>query len=152
MMPGSSDLVVEQDVAAPPEVVFAFFTSADRWMLWQGTAAEIDCRPGGVMRVNVRGDGYASGEFVEVDPPRRLVFTFGWEQPGSAVPPGSTTVEIVLEPSPTGTRILLTQRGLPDSEQIAQHRYGWEHYLPRCAEVASGSDPGPDPAVVGRGV
>lgn len=147
-MLGSGDLVVEQQVAAPPEVVFTFFTSAERWLLWQGTAAEVDCRPGGVLRVNVRGDGFASGTFLEVDPPRRVIFTFGWELPGSPVPPGSTTVEILLEPSEGGTRLVLTQRGLPGAEQVEFHRGGWEHYTARCALVAGGGDPGPDPAVV----
>lgn len=146
-MYGSRDLVVEQDVAAPPEVVFTFFTSAERWMLWQGTAAEIDPRPGGILRVNVRGDGYASGEFVEVEPPHRLVFTWGWELPDSPVPPGSTTVEVRLEPTEMGTRMVLTHRGLPGAEQVRLHRDGWEHYTARCAEVAGGDDPGPDPAI-----
>lgn len=146
-MLGSRDLVVEQDVAAPPEVVFAFFTSAERWMLWQGTAAEVDCRPGGVLRVKVRGETYGSGTFIEVDPPHRVSFSFGWELPGSPVPPGSSTVEIVLEPSELGTRMVLTHRGLPGAESVAEHRHGWEYYLARCAEVAGGGDPGADPDV-----
>ena len=148
-MLGSRDLVVEQDIAAPPEVVFRYFTTAERWMMWQGVAAEVDARPGGVLRVNVRGDGYAAGEFLTVEPPNLVVFTFGWEMPGNPIQPGSTTVRVELQPSEMGTRLVLTHSSLPGAEAIAQHRHGWEHYLARCAEVAGGGDPGPDPAVVG---
>jgi uncharacterized protein YndB with AHSA1/START domain len=39
--------------------------------------AEIDARPGGVFRMDVRGDGYASGRFLAVEPPHRITFTSG---------------------------------------------------------------------------
>jgi uncharacterized protein YndB with AHSA1/START domain len=90
-------LVLERHVKAPPEVVFAFFADPARWLQWQGVRAQVEPRPGGVLRMDVTGDGYASGRFVEVTPPRRLVFTWGWEVDGSPVPPGSWTC------CPTGT-------------------------------------------------
>jgi uncharacterized protein YndB with AHSA1/START domain len=100
--------------------------------------------------VDVRGDGYVSGAFVEVVENRRLVFTWGWEGGDAApypVPPGGSTVEIELTPEGTGTRLRLTHRiALPELEE--QTRAGWLHYLERLAVVAEGGDPGPDPAVV----
>ena len=78
-----------------------------------------------------------------------MEFTFGWEMPGNPIQPGSTTVRVELEPTAEGTRVVLTHSGLPGAEAVAQHRHGWEHYLPRLAERAMGGDPGPDPAVIG---
>jgi uncharacterized protein YndB with AHSA1/START domain len=92
----------------------------------------------------VTGDGYASGHFIEVVENRKVAFTWGWEQPGSPVPPGSSTVVIDLLPTEGGTLIRLTHTGLPE-DSIAIHRQGWENYVARLASVAGGIDPGPDP-------
>lgn len=140
----AGDLVIERRVQASPKTIFAFFTDRERWMRWQGVDASIDARPGGVFRVNVRGDGYASGEFLEVVPDRRVVFTWGWETPGSPVPPGSTVVEIDLLPEGEATVVRLTHRDLPD-DAYEIHRHGWSNYVGRLATVAEGGDPGPDP-------
>jgi uncharacterized protein YndB with AHSA1/START domain len=138
----ADDLVVERRVSVPPEKVFTYFTDARKWTAWQGTEAELDLRPGGIWRVNVTGDGFASGRIVEVVPNERIVFTWGWEK-GPSIEPGSTTVTIELVPEEGGTLIRLTHRGLPP-DQIDIHRYGWEHFLPRLAAVAEGRDAGPN--------
>jgi uncharacterized protein YndB with AHSA1/START domain len=143
----SGEVVVERRIAASPATVFSFFSDAPRWLRWQGLEAEIELEPGGVFRMNVRGDGFASGSVVEVVPQRRLVFTWGWEEASLGVPPGSTVVEIELEPDGDGTLLRLTHRGLP-STAVDVHRYGWEHYTTRLVVVAQGGDAGPDPAVV----
>ena len=78
-MAGAEPVVVERVVRAPAGAIFSYFADPDRWTRWQGVDAEIDLRPGGQFRVNVTGDGYASGWFVEVVPNRRVVFTWGWE-------------------------------------------------------------------------
>ena len=138
----ADDLVVERRVAVPPEEVFTFFTDADKWLAWQGTEAEIDLVPGGTWRVNVTGDGFASGRVVEVVANQRVVFTWGWEE-GPPVPPGSTTVAIELVPDGDGTLIRLTHSALPP-DQIEIHRHGWEHYVPRLAAVSESRAPGPN--------
>ena len=143
--------VVEQRVAARPETVFSFFTSAERWLAWQGTQADIEPRPGGIFRVNVRGDGFVSGTFLELVPARRIVFTWGWEgeDPPFPVPPGGSRVEIDLEPDgPDGEATLLRLRhavDLPALQELVMQ--GWAHYLERLAAVSEGRDPGPDPNV-----
>lgn len=137
------DLVVERHVSAPPEKVFSYFTESHRWLAWQGTDAEIDLQPGGIWRVNVTGDGYASGSVVEVVENQRVVFTWGWEGEGPPVPPGSSTVAIELVPEGDGTLIRVTHSDLPP-EEIEVHRLGWNHYVPRLAAVAEGRDPGPN--------
>jgi uncharacterized protein YndB with AHSA1/START domain len=111
-----------------------------------GLVADIDCRPGGAYRVEVLPGRIATGVFVVVEPPRRLVYTWGWEPgSGSPVPPGSTTVEFLLVPEGHGTRVTLTHRGLPDASAAAGHTRGWIHYLSRLEVVAGGDDPGADP-------
>jgi hypothetical protein len=93
----------------------------------------------------------ASGEFVEVDPPRRLVFTWGWSH-DPAVPPGATRVVVTLEPENGGTRVVLRHHGLPDDGQRAHHRKGWELYLGRLGQRIRGqrSRPGPQHLTAGR--
>jgi uncharacterized protein YndB with AHSA1/START domain len=142
-------VVVLRRIEARPETIFSFFTDPARWLRWQGIEATIEPVPGGEFRVNVLGDGFASGRFVEVDPPRRIVFSWGWELPGNPVPPGSSTVEVDLEPDGDATIVRLTHRGLPLAAARDQHREGWRHFVQRLAAVAAGGDPGPDPWLVG---
>ncbi len=138
----SDELVVERRVPVPPDKVFTYFTQPDKWLEWQGTEAEIELVPGGLWRVNVTGDGFASGRVVEVVENERIVFTWGWEQ-GPPVPPASTIVAIDLVSDGEGTLIRLTHSNLPP-DQIEIHRYGWEHYVTRLAAVSEGRPAGAD--------
>jgi uncharacterized protein YndB with AHSA1/START domain len=73
-------------IEASPETVWQFLVDPDKMTRWMGQVASLDPRPGGEYRLDVIPGHVAVGEFVEVDPPRRLVHTFGWE--GDAdVPP-----------------------------------------------------------------
>jgi uncharacterized protein YndB with AHSA1/START domain len=138
-----SDVVVMRWIAASPPKVFAFFTDSVRWTAWQGVGGEIDARAGGALRVIMPDAAAASGHFIEVVPPRRIVFTWGWEGNGIPVPPGSSIVTIELEPADGGTMVRLTHSGLqPVVREL--HRSGWERYLGRLARRATGEDPGPD--------
>lgn len=137
-------VTVRRLVRASPATVFSFFTDPRRWLSWQGVDATIEPHPGGLFRMNVRGDGYAVGRFVEVDPPRRIVFSWGWEMPGNPVPPGSSTVEVHLEPDGDATLVSLTHSGLPTPTRSV-HEQGWTHYLSRLAVAATGTPPPPDP-------
>jgi uncharacterized protein YndB with AHSA1/START domain len=137
----------ELEIAASPETVWAFLVDPARSELWWGRAVTLDPRPGGALRIEVTPRSIASGKVVEADPPHRLVFTWGWEAGGGGpdVPPGSTTVEIDLEPGPGGTRLSLVHRDLPNAEAAERHGHGWDHYLGRLGVAAAGGDPGPDP-------
>ena len=135
---------LERVIKARPETVFSFFTDADRWLSWQGITAEIDPRPGGVFRMNVRGDGWASGRFLTVDPYRTIEFTWGWEGADSPVPPGSSIVRVTLTAvGADATLLRLRHSGLPPAA-LSSHREGWRHYLDRLAIRAVGGNPGPD--------
>lgn len=137
--------LVEREVRikAAPETIFSFFTDPEKVVRWHGLSATLDPRPGGVFQVEVLTSHTARGEFVEVEPPGRVVFTWGWDG-GGPVPPGSSTVEITLTPDGEDTVVRLVHRGLP-AEAVQRHGEGWSHYLPRLQQAAVGGDPGPDP-------
>lgn len=131
-------------IAARPETVFPFFTDAGKMVRWKGLRATLDPRPGGVYRVDINGEDVARGEYVEIMPNRRVVFTWGWEGNRHSVPPGTSRVEVSLIPDGDGTIVRVTHRDLP-AETRKPHAEGWQHYLARLATVAAGGDPGPDP-------
>jgi uncharacterized protein YndB with AHSA1/START domain len=137
-----SSVVCEVRVKAAPETIFPFLVDAERSARWFGRSASIDPRPGGSYRTEISDQIVAVGEIVEIDEPRRVVLTFGWEG-NEAVPPGSSRVEITLEPDGDETVVRLLHDGLPDGA-AEQHGDGWDHFLPRLAIVATGGDAGPD--------
>jgi len=136
---------VSVHIAAQPETVFPYFTDPRRYIQWMGAGAVLEPVPGGCYRIVMRDGVEAAGEFVEIDPPRRVVFTWGWTH-DQAVPPGTTHVVITLQAERGGTRVVLRHYGLPDDGQRAHHRKGWELYLGRLGQRIRGSDPGPDPS------
>ncbi|MBW8058881.1 MAG: SRPBCC domain-containing protein [Solirubrobacterales bacterium] len=136
---------VEVRIAASPETVFGFFTDPGKMIQWMGRSAELDPRPGGAFRCDINGRDIASGKYVELDPPRRAVFTWGWESDDAVTKPGASTVEVVLAPDGEGTHLRLIHRDLPDAEVAERHRRGWEHYTERLATAAAGGDAGADP-------
>jgi uncharacterized protein YndB with AHSA1/START domain len=136
-------------IAASPETVWELLVDPDQAIRWMGQAATFDVRPGGGYRVGVIPGHTASGEFIEVDPPRRLVHTWGWEGE-DAVPPGSSTVEYELIPSGEGTLLRFTHHDLPSAEAAESHAHGWDHYLERLEKLAAGGDPRADPWISGQ--
>jgi uncharacterized protein YndB with AHSA1/START domain len=143
----SETSVVEREVRveAKPETVFPFLTDPEKMVRWMGVGATLDPRPSGVFSVNVMADSAFAGEFVEVVPYSRVVFTWGYrdfpEKP-NPLPPGSSTVEVTLVPDGEATLVRLAHR-LP-AELHDFHAMGWEYYLGRLAIAGAGDDPGPD--------
>jgi uncharacterized protein YndB with AHSA1/START domain len=114
-------------IAAPPHVVFPYFTDPGLATRWIANAALLDARPGGIFSLDVRGNP-ALGEFLEVDAPHRVVFSWGIE--GSEdLPPGSSTVEVVLEADGDDTVVTLTHRDLPTADYRRSHEAGWGEFL-----------------------
>jgi uncharacterized protein YndB with AHSA1/START domain len=139
----------EVEIAAAPETVWEFLVGPSKTALWMGRSASFDVRPGGVWEIDVLPGNTASGTFVEVDPPHRLVYTFGWAPSADGrldlVPPGSSTIEIELTPAGGGTTLRFLHRDLPTIEWTESHAHGWDHYLGRLAIAATGGDAGRDP-------
>lgn len=141
---------VERRISAAPSEVFAFLTEPDLYVRWQGISAELDPRPGGAFRVRMNAETVAAGEYLEVEPPRRIVLSWGWEG-SDEIPPGSTRVEILLEDLGQGTLLRLRHTGLPDGAAAAMHREGWDRYGDRLVVVAGGGDAGPEPLTMRHG-
>jgi uncharacterized protein YndB with AHSA1/START domain len=137
----------EVRIAARPETVFEFFVDPQKMCEWKGRKAELDPRPGGTYRVEINDQAIARGEYLEIEAPSRVVFTWGWEgqQSGEhAVPPGSSRVEVDLIPDGDGTLVRLRHLDLPEQSREI-HGQGWDLYLGRLSKAAAGDDPGADP-------
>src|SRR5262245_14547374 len=148
----TENTMVEREIVIDAKLATVWELLVDERQIirWMGQAATFDLRRGGRYRLQVIPGHVASGEFVEIDAPRRLVYTWGWEtKERIAVPPGSTTVVFELLPHGEGTLLRFSHRDLPSAEASASHAHGWDHYLERLASVAAGGDPGPDPWVSG---
>lgn len=140
------DNVVQRElrIAARPETIFAYFTDPTKMIQWMGSKAILDPQPGGIYHV-IFSDHYAArGEYLEIIPYRRIVFSLGYEGQGSQFPPGSTIIEITLTPDSDGTIMLFRHLGLPTDKATGQER-GWDHYLSRLLAAAEGRIPGQDP-------
>ncbi|MDI3194996.1 SRPBCC domain-containing protein [Pseudarthrobacter sp. AL07] len=122
---------------------FALITQPERLRRWKTVAASVDLRVGGEYRWTIIPGHHAAGTFQEIEPGKRIVFTWGWES-GTDLPPGASTVTITLEPVDGGTSLRLVHEGLTP-EQSTAHAEGWNHYLGRLvAETLSDSGAGPD--------
>jgi uncharacterized protein YndB with AHSA1/START domain len=135
-MSGSGVIEIRRLLPAPAAEVFRWWTEADRlreWMSPVGTVeAQVDLRVGGALRIVMRGEGTVIehfGEYIEIDPPRRLVFT--WASPFTGAEPSLVTVE--LEPEGAdATQLRLVHSRLPESVATS-HRDGWGTMLDRLS-------------------
>ncbi len=146
-MPTVDTQVLEREITikAKPETIFPYLTDPKKLERWFPNEATTDVRVGGAYRlIMVKKDYVAVGKYLEVKPPTKLVFTWGWEGDDSPTPAGSSTVEITLTAVGSDTLVKLTHRGLGSDESRASHGEGWAKYLQRLAIAATGGDPGPD--------
>lgn len=144
-MPATASAVEREiRIDATPDTVFDFLVESEKMPIWMGRRAELDPRAGGVMRIEINDQATASGEFVEVDRPNKVVFTWGWERNEFEPPPGTSTVEITLTADGDSTIVKLVHSDLPEPARDP-HAHGWEMYLERLGQAAAGGDPGPDP-------
>lgn len=122
-------------IDAPPETVYDYFTRAEAMTTWMGQYASLDPTPGGVFAVDIEGAA-VRGRFVELDPPHRIVVTWGF--PGSDdLPTGASTLQVDLVRDGDGTRVEIVHRGLP-ATRADRHRAGWRHFLDRLETAVSG--------------
>ncbi|HKX74332.1 MAG TPA: SRPBCC family protein [Acidimicrobiia bacterium] len=130
-------------IEAPPATVFEFFVDPQLMRTWMGGHALLEPLAGGTFAVDI-GANHARGQFLEVVPTEKVVFTWGWEG-SETVPPGSSTVTVTFESAGgEATMVRLIHQGLPAGEDL-RHRHGWTLYLSRLTQAAAGLDPGPDP-------
>jgi uncharacterized protein YndB with AHSA1/START domain len=132
----TDDIVAQVRIAAPVDVVFGYFIEPELIVKWIGEWADLAPVPGGIFALNFDRTA-VRGRYVEVEPPHRVVFT--WGVPGDEVmPPGSSTVEVTLTADGDDTVVDLVHRGLPD-EKRESHAEGWVERLAQLVESAGGS-------------
>jgi uncharacterized protein YndB with AHSA1/START domain len=127
-------LRIERKYNAPAQAVFDAWTSEEvirRWFHaerdWETSEAEVDLRVGGVVRVVMRDPEkdveYAGGgRYTEIDPPRRLAFTWLWDDE-----PYRMLIEIDFEEHDGVTTVRFTHSGLWDEEAVRSHERGWNN-------------------------
>ena len=122
-------------IQATPETVFRFFTDSARWARWWGVGSTIDARPGGKLLICHPGGVETLGEVLEVLPPERIVFTYGYAS-GKPIPPGGSRVTIRLEPDGLGTRLHLLHE-CADAAARDVHVQGWRFQLSLFANLVA---------------
>ena len=141
-------LELERLIPATPERLFAYWTEPDLLVKWFGPEGfdipshRLDVRPGGRWSTTMRApDGKlrtVSGIYNTVDPPRRLVFTWGWDD-DSGVRGHETEVTVTFEPTPGGTRLKLVQQVFQGKEVRDLHNGGWAGSFNKLQRVAASS-------------
>lgn len=138
------ELRLERLIAATPESLFALWTEPELLIGWWGsegydtTVEALDARPGGSWRVRMRPrDGAPhtlSGVYRVVEPPRRLVFTWAFDEGGARG--HETEVVVTFEATPGGTRLVLVQRRFETTERRDAHHGGWSQAFDRLVRIA----------------
>ena len=114
-------------IHADRDAVFRFFTDSTRWAAWWGAGSSIEARPGGQVYIRYANGVEVSGEVVEIAPPGRMVFTYGYVS-GSPIPPGASLVTIELDREPDGTRVRLSH-AFSEATVRDHHVQGWRYQL-----------------------
>lgn len=132
-------LHLEKILAVPPERVFAAFVDADQLRSWWGPAGytvpslRFDATEGEDYRIVMQQpDGsvfHIRGSFRAVEPPRRLDFTFIYEEPDPD--DQETLVTLTFDSAESGTRVILDQGPFKTTARLELHREGWNDTLER---------------------
>ena len=130
---------IERTLPAPPEQVFRAWTDAEslrQWMLpgdIQRCEVRCDPRVGGRFEIVMLGEEryVQHGEYLVIDPPRRLVFSWF----SASLPDARTQVSVELAATQDGgTRLVLVHEDLPDDPSYAGHEDGWGDILRHLGE------------------
>jgi uncharacterized protein YndB with AHSA1/START domain len=135
MEPLIHELERSVEIQAPPETVFRFFTDSARWARWWGAGSTIEPRVGGKVYIRHPEGTETTGEVLEMHPPTRIVFTYGYAS-GKLIPPGGSRVSISLEPWNGGTRLHL-RHAFADAAAHEHHVQGWRFQLALFANAVS---------------
>ena len=141
----TAGFTIVRTFAAPPETVFEAWTTPEHFSTWfGGTASEVplesvtmDVRPGGTWaaRMFAGPDRYEMswrGEYIEVDPPGRLVLTMT-DQPDD---PARDGIVVLFTAVDGGTEMSMTQSGGHlTAEQYEQAKAGWNTFFDVMAEL-----------------
>src|SRR5262249_44552268 len=135
-----SEMSLVREIGARPSIVFEALVTADGIRSWWGPddcpaiSAEADARVGGPFRVRFRtADGLeheCAGEFLEIEPPDRVVMSWRWIVNGPIEEHGRVSrLEIRLRSIPTGTELTLVHTLLSNEDSARSHEGGWSGAL-----------------------
>jgi uncharacterized protein YndB with AHSA1/START domain len=133
---------ISTEIAADPEIVFSFFADPEKLAQWLGAGARLGAKPGDELCVPSPGRQTARGRLIEITPPHRAVFSWGYEDSSLGLDVGSSLVTITLTPIPQGTRVTVLHSGLPNEEIAAEHRNGWLAHISSLANMAAQTQAG----------
>jgi uncharacterized protein YndB with AHSA1/START domain len=149
MNDSKTTLTLTRRIAARPTVVWEALTTPEGLSAWIGpddgpvVVAEADPVVGGRFRVRFRmldeSEHEGRGEYVVVDPPRRLVMTWDWEGDEDE---GISRVEITLRPVDGGTELTFVHAGLSDEVTRDGHARGWRGSLDKLDRHVTGRTDG----------
>jgi len=138
-------LRLERLIPSPPEVLFAFWTEPAKLLTWWGpegyetSVHSLDTKPGGRWRITLRrsdaGVRAVSGVYRIVEPPRRLAFTWAWEDE-TGTRGQETEVMVTFEATPGGTRLVLVQQHFESKPARDNHTVGWSSSFDRLTKAA----------------
>lgn len=131
------DFVLDRTVtiAARRETVFRYFTDSARFAAWWGEGSTIEPRAGGAVRIRFPNAIEAGGEVLEIAPPERVVFSYGFAS-GQPIPIGASRVTVTLSETADGTLVSLRHE-LPNAEVRDEHVQGWRYQLSVFANVVA---------------
>ncbi len=135
-------------IHAERDVVFRFFTDSARWAAWWGAGSTIEARTGGGVFIRYPNGVEVRGEVVEIVPPKRVSFTYGFVS-GTPMPVGASLVTIELDREPAGTRVRLSH-AFAEPTVRDHHIQGWRYQLSLFANAVAGEALGAIAAVVDR--
>lgn len=115
----------EITICARRETVFRYFTDSNRFAKWWGEGSQIDPRPGGAVFIRYPNAVTVSGEVVEIDPPRRIVFTYAY---AGKIPSDGSLVTITLDEAKSGT-VLKLRHAFSSAKIRDAHVQGWRYQL-----------------------
>ena len=134
MSAADTTLRMQRSFDAPAQAVFDAWTSEEvmrRWWHagrdWETPVATVDLRIGGDVRVVMRnphtGEEYGGGgKYTEIDPPRRLAFTWFWDNDPDSV---RQLIELDFEEAGGVTLVRFTHRDLWNEDAVRSHESGW---------------------------
>jgi uncharacterized protein YndB with AHSA1/START domain len=142
---GELTLEIRRVLPAVPSAVFGAFTAPDELAKWWGPehfsvpSLEYNPRVGDTYRIEMQppeGDPfYLTGKFHEVDPPARLAYTFGWEDPDPD--DIENMVELSFRDLGESTEVVLTQGPFKTGPRREVHRNGWTDSFDKLARLLS---------------
>jgi len=123
------------EIGARLETVFRYFTESPAWASWWGAGSTIDARPGGALLIRHPNGVEVVGEVLEIAPPRRIVFSYGYAA-DEPIARGGSRVTIELSASDGGTRLELCHE-FAEGPTRDHHVQGWRYQLSLFANVVA---------------